>query len=358
MKWILVMLSLMSGFDSRALLTNNLVADWQGGVGVTVSAGRISQWNDQHNLLNNDGVTNNLTQSTTSLQPYDTIDAHGFRGVMFPWAFSSQHPNDYLTIPSSLTNLSTTNLTVYVVATGPFDQERSETLVFFNGAPSWISFFLDGTFPAYFPAGMAVGTRSSFHPVIYPPLNRAVFVGCGDRIKTTIRWNNVTQTNLPQSVATLSSGGTIGVNNSAISGGTEYGFCGIAYRILVYRQAHTAAQMDAQVAELASIYGVWTNYTKQAVCRGDSITEGVASTNLQNYPFQLWERYPEIKWRNQGIGGLFIGTPTDGSSMSFIDGNFVDPLYDPALQQNSAVFLRGRRMTSTAASVRSRLTDG
>jgi hypothetical protein len=325
--------------QSRALITNSLVGDWQGGVGATVSAGRVSQWNDQHNLLNNDGVTNNMTQGTASIQPLDYTDAQGFRAVMFPWAFSSAHPNTYLTIPNTLTNLQTTNLTVYVVATGPFDQERSETMLVFNGAASWINFFLDGAYPAYYPAGMVVGARFSVHPTIYAPLNRGVFVGSGSNVKTTTRWNNVTQTNLPQNLTT-SSGGTLGINNGAPSG-TEWGYCGVVYRVLIYRQAHTQAQMDAQVAELARLYNVLTNYTRQVVCRGDSIMEGIDSTNLQNCPFQLSERYPEIAWHNQGIGGTYIGNSNISDSMYAVDGHFVDALYDTNLQQNYLFFFGG-----------------
>lgn len=332
------MLVQLLALRASALIANNLAADWKGGVGVTASGGRISQWNDQHTLMNNDGITNNLTQANASFQPIDWVDAHGFHGVMFPWGFSSSHPDDYLNIPSSLT-VNTTNLTIYVVATGPTDQERSETLVWFSGSSEWIKFFLAGAFPSYFPASLSVGSRTS---TIYPPLNRAVVVASSDNLKTTFRWNYVVQTNAPQATATLNGGGTIGVNNSAIGSGTEWGYSGIVYRILVYKNAHTAAQMDAQVAELASLYGVLTNYTKQVVCRGDSIIEGQGSTLLQTLPFQLWERYPEILWRNQGIGSTLIGTNGDSNgSMYQTDGNFVDPLYDPSLQQNWIFFFGG-----------------
>lgn len=338
MKQVFTMLFMAVTFQTRALITNNLVADWQAGVGVTAASGRISQWNDQHQLLNNDGLTNNLTQASATSQPYDMTDAQGYRGVMFPWAFGSAHPDDYLNIPNTLPGLNTTNMTVYIVATGPMDQERSETLIWFNGAPGWIRFFLAGTYPAYYPTSLSVGSQSS---TLYPPLNRAVFVGSGNNVRTTLRWNNVTSTNAPQSATTLVNGGTIAVNNGAISGGSEYGYSGIIYRILVYKAAHTAAQMDAQVSELSALFGVLTNYTKQAVCRGDSITEGVDSTLLQSYPFQLCERYPEIEWRNQGIGGLKIGTNGVAGTMYAIDGNFVDPLYDGTLQQNWLLFFGG-----------------
>jgi lysophospholipase L1-like esterase len=338
MKLASPILFLAMTLNAYALISSNLVADWQAGVGVTTVGGQISQWNDQHQLLNNDGITNNLTQTSATYQPYDMTDAQGYRGVMFPWAYGSAHPNDYLNIPNTLTGLNTTNLTVYVVATGPIDQERSETLIWFSGSSGWIRFFLAGTYPAYYPTSLSVGSQTS---TLYPPLNRAVFIGSGNNVTTTLRWNNVTSTNAPQTATAFVNGGTVAVNNSAISGGSEYGYSGIIYRILVYKAAHTAAQMDAQVSELSVLYGVLTNYTKQAVCRGDSITEGVDSTMLQNYPFQLCERYPEIKWRNQGIGGLKIGTNADAGTMYVIDGNFVDPLYDGTLQQNWLLFFGG-----------------
>jgi len=358
MNRLLTILFVTVACGARALITNNLVADWQGGVGITTAGGRVSQWNDQHQLLNNDGLTNNLTQASATYQPFDMTDAQGYRGVLFPWAFSGAHSNDFLNIPSSLPALSTTNLTVYVVATGPMDQERSETLIWFSGASGWIRFFLGGNYPAYYPVSLSVGSQSS---AIYPPLNRAVFIGSGNSVTTTLRWNNVTVTNAPQSATALINGGTVAINNSAVSGGSEYGYTGIIYRILVYKAAHTSAQMDAQVAELSALYGVLTNYTKQAVCRGDSITEGVDSTMLQNYPFQLCARYPEIKWRNQGIGSLKIGTNGEAGTMYVLDGNFVDPLYDGTLQQNWLLFFGGvNDMNSdnlTGAATYGRLTN-
>ena len=122
MKRVITILIMAVTFQTRALITSNLVADWQAGIGVTASGGQISQWNDQHQLLNNDGLTNNLTQANATYQPYDVTDAQGYRGVMFPWAFGSAHPNDYLNIPNTLPILNTTNMTVYIVATGPMDQ--------------------------------------------------------------------------------------------------------------------------------------------------------------------------------------------------------------------------------------------
>ena len=85
MRLLAIILFLTAATNLPALITNNLIADWQSGVGVTASGGRISQWDDQHQLLNNDGRgPYNLTQSTSTLQPYDVTDAQGRRGVLFP----------------------------------------------------------------------------------------------------------------------------------------------------------------------------------------------------------------------------------------------------------------------------------
>ena len=333
MKRFLAMCAGAVAFKAGALITNNLAADWQGGVGITATGGRISQWNDQHQALNNDGLgPHHLTQGIAANQPYDITDAHGLRGAMLPWGTTNpdslQHPKTHLNIPASLTGLSTTNLTVYVVATGPANPE-SQTLVWFTGlAAGWIAFSMPGNLPA----NLSVGSQSA---TIYPPLNRAVFVAAGAPALTTLRWNNVLQTNSPQAVATTGGGGRIGNFN----GVDRTYYSGIIYRILVYRAAHTAAEMNAQVAELAAKYGVFTNFTRQAVCRGDSITAGVDSTMLQSYPFQLWQRYPEIVWRNHGIGGEKIGT--NGTGMTSKDASFVDPLYDPALEQNWLLYFGG-----------------
>jgi hypothetical protein len=337
MRGVAIVFGVALTLRAQALITNNLVADWQGGVGVTVRTGRVAQWNDQHLLLNNDGLgPHSLAQTNTSFQPYDFTDPHSFRGVMFPWGTGTAvpHPHTTLNIGATLGGMSLTNMTVYVVATGPSNPDQQQTMIWFSGAASgWIKFYTTGTYPAnWFPVRMFVGGQQS---TIFPPLNRAVYVGSCDGLRTTIRWNNVVQTNASQSSIVLGSGGIVGSN-----GGSEY-YSGIVYRIMIYKSAHTAAQMDAQVAELAALNGVITNFTKQAVCRGDSITAGVDTTLLQSYPFQLWERYPEVKWYNLGIGGLKIGPSGNADTMYVMDPTFVDSLYDPGLEQNWLLFFGG-----------------
>ena len=314
MKRIAAIFALMAAFNVHALIANNLVADWQGGAGVTASGGRISQWTDQHQLLTNDNLgPYSLTQTNPTYQPYDVSDAQACRGVMFPWGFSTTHPHTCLNVPVSLGGLNATNTTVYVVATGPANQEN-QSLIWFGGSVSgWIRFYLTGNYPTNYPANLFAGQQSS---TIYPPINRAIFVVASDNTKTTMRWNNVIQTGALQPATAIGSGGMVGANTNdpTIYGYPAEFYSGVIYRILVYNAAHTTAQMGAQVAELAAIYGVLTNYTKQAVCRGDSITAGVASTMLQSYPFQLCERYPEIEWRNQGIGSMYTGRGPGESS--------------------------------------------
>lgn len=329
MKRMLIIASLLAGFEASAVISSNLVADWQAGVGIVASGGRISQWNDQHQTLNNDGLgPHNLTQTNAPAQPYDTTDARGNRGVMFPWSFFAPQPNTGLNIPNSLGGLDTDNTTIYVVATGPM-VPTNQTLIWPAGlASGWIRF----SQPSNFPASLQVGSSGS---TIYPPLNLAVFVGASDTNATTLRWNNLSRTNAAQPRVTTGNGGTIGSIN-----GSEF-YYGIIYRMLVYKAAHTAAQMDAQVAELAGLYGVRTHYTKQAVCRGASTSEGVGSTMLQSYEFQLAQRYPEIAWHDQGLYGTYLGTNGLTGSMYDIDGNYVDTLFDGGLQRNWLFMLAG-----------------
>lgn len=333
MRRLSVIALLTLAFSARALITNNLVADYRGGVGITAVSNRVAQWDDQHNLLNNDGVTNNLTQPTAANRPWDFTDPQGNRGVMFPWGTGSQvpHPHATLSIPATLSGLNATSLTVYIVATGPSNPDQPQTLISFAGlASGWIRFVLSGTYPQNFPLAMSVGTRGSS---LHAPLNPAVFVAMSDNSRTTLRWNNAWETNAAQA-GSLTGGGVLG------AGASEY-YSGIVYRVLIYKAAHTTAQVDAQVAELSAQHGVLTNYTQQAVCRGDSITAGVDCTLLQSYPFQLWERYPEIKWFNVGIGGMKIGPSGNNDTMYVMDPNFVDTLFDPALDQNWLFFWGG-----------------
>lgn len=317
---------------SNALITNNLVADWQAGSGMTLSAGRVAAWSDQHQLVNNDGLGPHLlSQTNATFQPYDIFDAHRYRGVMFPWGAAASHPHTFLNLPASLGGFDTTNTTVYIVSTGAGEQEN-QSLIWFGGMPTgWLRLAQQNQLPA----ALFLGAQSS---TIFPAVNRSVFVAAGGPNASTLRWNNVTQTNAPQTRLLTSSGGMIAANN-----GAEY-YSGIIYRILIYKSVHTPEQMDAQTAELASAYGVLTNFTHQVLCRGASTVQGQNSTLLQSFPFQLWERYPEIIWRTMGLGAGQngqIGTNGIAASMYGSDANFVDTLFDPKLQENWLFVIAG-----------------
>ncbi|HSU53389.1 MAG TPA: SGNH/GDSL hydrolase family protein [Candidatus Dormibacteraeota bacterium] len=328
----LSLLLLLCGFSAQALLTNNLVADWRADLGITAPTGRVSQWTDQHQLLNNDGLgSHQLTQTNGSRQPYTVQDPAGGPAVMFPWG-SPTPPQTYLNLPTTLGGFDTANTTVYVVGSGPAAQEN-ETLLWFGGTASgWLSFHQITTNPI----SMLVGTQNSG---IYPPLNRAVLVGSSDTNVTTLRWNSVLRTNPPQTRVTSSSGGMLASFNSS-----EF-YSGVIHRILIYKTAHTPAQMDAQVSELAATYRIFTNYTKQVVCRGASTVAGQGSTLLQGFVPQLCQRYPEIIWRaqsdiNGGQNGQ-IGTNGFAGSMYAFDPGYIDTLYDAALDQNWLFVIAG-----------------
>jgi len=327
-----LVLALLAPLNSPGLITNNLVADWQAGAGGTISNGRISAWTDQHQLLNNDGLGPHvLTQTNAPFQPYDVFDAHRYHGVMFPWGVASSHPHTFLNLPPSLSAFDTTNTTVYIVSTGVGEQEN-QSLIWFGGMTAgWLRFAQQNQLPS----GLFLGTQGS---AIFPAVNRCVFVASGGPTASTLRWNNVMQTNAPQPRLITTNGGMLAANNS-----TEY-YSGVVYRILIYKTAHSSAEMGAQVSELASTYGVLTNYTRQVVCRGASTVQGQNSTMLQSFPFQLWQRYPEILWRTMGLGAGQngqIGTNGIAASMYGSDTNFVDSLYDSKFQENWLFVIAG-----------------
>jgi lysophospholipase L1-like esterase len=330
-RWFFL-LPLCGCWEVPALITNNLAADWQASIGMTVSTGRVSQWNDQHLLVNNDGLGPHvLSQTNAAFRPYDVSDAHAYRGVLFPYGVPGSHPKTYLNIPASLGGFDTRNTTVYVVLTGAGEQEN-QSLVWFGGTSSgWLRFFQQ----AHLPSALWIGTQAS---TIYPPVNRAILVAAGSSNATVLRWNNVLQTNAAQPQISTTSGGMIAANN-----GAEY-YSGIIYRILIYKACHSAREMDAQVAELAGTYGVLTNHTKQVVCRGASTVQGQNSTMLQTFPFQLWQRYPEIIWRTMALTGSQngqIGTNGLANTMYEWDTAYIDTLYDAKLEQNWLFVIAG-----------------
>lgn len=312
---------------SAEVWTANLVADWQASNGVTLVSGRVSEWADAHQTLNNDGLgPHNLVQGTAGSRPYGMTDSNGLAAVMFPWGWSTDHPKTFLEIPATLTNLTSTGVTFYVVCTGPYAQtETEQSLISLHGVSGMVGFVRSNSLH---PLSITSSDRSS---TLYPPLNPAVLaVSCGPAA-TVFAWNHAQQSAGAISTATIS-GGDIGQSGSA----SEY-WAGNVYRILIYDTPHSSSQVDSNISELILAYGITTNYTCNVVCRGDSLTEGVTQTSNQSYPWQIMQRRGRTKVYNLGVGGQRIG---DGGMLSD-DPYYVDPLYDSTVSSNHLFFLGG-----------------
>lgn len=309
MRFLTLSILVLSSLRSFALISTGLVADWDAALGITSSSGRISQWDDQHQTLNNDGLgPHNLTQSTNGAQPYLVTDTTGFQTVDFPWNETSIQPTNCMVIPTTLTGLDYSNMTVYAVMYGPLRPETKTLL----SLGTYTSPVLEWNYLSSAPARMHTTANAGSLSTFYPAFNPAVFVlRCGPN-NITFRHNYTTNSISAIGHFLFGSGGLIGklLNNT-----TTY-FSGRIFRILIYQAAHTSADMDAQVSELCGTYHIRTNFYKQAVFFGDSMTAGSKSTN--GYPFTIARLYPEIETWNLGQPGasIFYGGTTPNMSNS------------------------------------------
>lgn len=322
--------------------TTNLVLDLRAGVGLTLDgSNRVSQWNDQS------AAGNNCIQATAGSRPYDYTDYWGDKAVMFPYDYPT-HPANFLDVPMSMSGINTRAFTVIMVV-APFHL-RSSCFYAING---FGANYLGISAGSSSPPKLNIATRISTG--VYAPCNKAVFACVGRSAESIVQWNNLRETLLSVGSATGLSGGIIGARAGA------NGLSGLIYRVLVWNRALSNAEVDAEVALLYSEHDIFTDYTRQIICRGDSITDGIDSTELRSYPFQLWELRPEWKIYHFGEAGIKIGTVGAASTMADLDDTLVDPLFDGTLTENVLKLLGGTNDISsdglTGAQCFTRLID-
>lgn len=315
------------------IITNNLIADYQAGVGYTLQNGYIATWADQHNLLNNDGVTNDAVQaeSAEDRMPLADTDAQGMACVLFRYGFPFSGTNvarrtNTLTIAETLVSHSRTS-SVYAVCTGPIAFNAQAVWQFTNWDNSgWIQWDSNSdTIP------MRMLTVSQRSTNIIVGMNKAIFANLSSPSVLYQCYNLQIDTNAAVPALALQ-GAEIGGNRM-----TRY-FSGRIYRILVYRGSHTPAQYETNRAALAAQYNVQQTYTRQVICRGESNTRGDHATNLQSWPWWLVEQMPELKVYNHGQASSLIST--NGSSGNVWVGRdtlTLDPIFNTNLVQNAII---------------------
>ncbi len=303
--------------EAAVLPTTNLVARYIAGTGVTESGGRISQWNDQS------GSGYNLTQATSTNQPYNTTDYLGRPVVRF-----TQTGVNYLTIPSGLT-LNSRSQSIWIVKIGG---GGSISLFSANGQTAGLIRY-QGT-----PTTLTAGSRvSTFAPVLQPEIVGVTLNNASSTIYTT-------SSSSPQSAlnAGTGGGGFIGV----FTGGSSSSFSGDMYEILVYSGVQSAQDVADTRAYLTETYTLPTSLNRQILFEGDSITAGSGLTGADlNYPRQLYGLAGETN------GWQFINNSISGStitSMSTRTAGEDSTYYNPAFSKNVLMVLIGRNDVTTA----------
>jgi len=216
------------------------------------------------------------------------LDSFGNYCIEFPWAYSNNHPDNYLTC-SSFPGVTSENVTVYVVASVSDSMNGLSLLAASVGNLMGLN-----------PLQLTMYRKST----LMSPINKAIYVIEADAGRYVFRINNIQQVDTPLVDRELNSLELGGHSASAL-------FSGRIYAALIYSTGHSDQQIQTNVNALAGFYSVVTNYTAQACCVGDSITVGIGSTNLQSWPYQLYESCTNVLFYNWGVGGITIGINGD-----------------------------------------------
>lgn len=314
------------------LSTNGLVADWGASQGVSLTNSFfVYNWTDQHTNEVNDGNQYIATNYVQYFQPAYCTDSHSIPMISFIYSVNALWETNYLGIPTALTGLDYSNMTIYIVCSGfayQADFSKTTTLLSLGSFGFGV---LEGTSYLKAPRVLQSGSSSSKSSTFYPANNKCVLaLRCGpDNLSL---WYNHT-TNMFSSAGhfLLGAGGVIGsLTNLTLS------WIGDIYRLRILAYEPTIATVHADITELTKAYNIVTNFTQKVIMTGDSITSGLnaSSNSLASYPYQLMQREPQIQFYTEAVPGWQIGTNGSSGAMWDYDTNRVDTLYDSTYARN------------------------
>ena len=309
-----------------AYITDNLVLDLDANYQVTTSLSGsvpvVTNWGDNHYLMNNDGKYNNATSSNATYCPLYETGSDNIPYLLFPWTYGSTTNSMSLQVSSSLGPIASRSCSVYVVcSTFNNDNINGGTVFAFSQSYSWMHFGLQNLF-------------CQQQTTINYPVNKMAYACVGRPADSVAQMNLQRYTTAAQTSFSFS--------GSIISGRNDglYSFFGKLYRVMVYAQTHSNAQIDQTMTQLCSDYNIPTSYDKQIVCMGDSITAGAQSTNLHAYPVELHKLCPTYLIYNRGLSGRTIGA---SGSLGMYDKcvTEVNPLFSSSFSVNKCILFGG-----------------
>lgn len=303
------------------LPTAGLVARFKATTGVGSSAGRLTTWADQSG--------NALDATADASAPFVATGLDGAPVVRF-----DSQANSGMTLGAARL-FTARNIAIFIV--GRFVPGASNTIASGAGATSGML----RTLPAA--AGQTIGlynaTRFATPPMVVRA-NRALY-GTVARTASTELYSNLRDvTGLAAVTATTGNGLTFG----HLAGGAGYHSFD-AEEILVYEGPPTAQNVADIKAYAAAAYSLRTAaYTKNLVCEGDSITQGINGSGSAvgtqffqtSYPSQI-PRSGIAHWKVSNLG-------VSGSQMSTLQTRRAGAVgyLDAACSKNVLVGLIGR----------------
>jgi lysophospholipase L1-like esterase len=337
---IIVFLLLTLCCASKAqIIATHLILDLQADTGVTVNEnGCVTNWLDVHSLLNNDSLTNNATQPTNVYAPLLVKDCLGRNAVYFQGntLTLTLYATNVMWVSSNLTAHSKT-CSVYAVCSGPI-RRTAATICAWTNWPYVILGYGESPAISYGSPLVMLGPLV-YGTSVFPAANPGIFYTCGSSTNFTYGWNGIEEYKGSALPASNLSGLTIG-DISASASTTRWD--GYLYRLLIYRAAHTSAERAQITAALVSRHNILTNYSKLAVCTGDSTVEGVGVSSVKCFSWDLAERVPEIAIYNYGVGSRYIQTNgASGNVMYGQDSTKIDPLFNSSLKRNWEIVQAG-----------------
>lgn len=314
----LLLLLLPCAVNSQTLISTALMCDLDARYGVQTSNALplfsyITNWVDNHTNANNDGIWNNATNNDLSSTFLSTLDYFGNPVVYSPHGLNGD-TGFQMVIPTNTLVGNLTNSTIYMVATPSVQHDLT---LLGKWQSSSIKIVEMGEVPNV-TYQYPIRYTTQVHPStnILCPVNTSVISMSFGANQMIFGLNHYLETNTAFGNS-LVMGFELGGKPSTI----YYG--GFYYRILIYTNFHNASQLHQNISYLTQTHNVVTNFTRLVVCRGDSITEGYYCTNQQSWPYQLYERNPDVLVYNAGVVSARISTNgVAGSGNVFYSNDF------------------------------------